>query len=91
MFLVDPYVRVLSTANVPPQRKEWWVSNVLKIAPLNALPREIFDLIMRLVDGPLSWEEAVEARQELMNERGALVNQENDRLEEVSVPSPNWY
>ncbi|KAL1965794.1 hypothetical protein VTN77DRAFT_5115 [Rasamsonia byssochlamydoides] len=60
MFLVDPYVRVLSTANVPPQRRDWWAVEVRKIPPFDTLPKELFDMIIGFVDGfPLSWEEAV--------------------------------
>ncbi|PYH93370.1 hypothetical protein BO71DRAFT_381653 [Aspergillus ellipticus CBS 707.79] len=83
MFLVDPYIRVLSTANVPPQRKDWWAEEVCKVPPFDRLPTEIFNMVMRYVEGfPMSWEEAVAARQSLMNERGALVEHINDGMED---------
>ncbi|PWY89170.1 hypothetical protein BO70DRAFT_359478 [Aspergillus heteromorphus CBS 117.55] len=28
MSLVGPYIHILSTANVPPQRKDWWADEV---------------------------------------------------------------
>ena len=84
MFLVDPYIPILSTANVPPQRKDWWAAEVRKVPPFSRLPREIFDMTMQYVaDFPLSWEDAVQARQDLMDERGALIEQLNDDMEEV--------
>ncbi|KAK2753241.1 hypothetical protein FQN54_007932 [Arachnomyces sp. PD_36] len=83
MFLVDPHIRIPSTANVPPQRKDWWASEVRKIRVFNALPWEIFDMIINFVHGqPMSWEDAIETRQELMNERGALEEKLNGVLEE---------
>ncbi|RAK95595.1 DUF4246 domain-containing protein [Aspergillus ibericus CBS 121593] len=83
MFLVDPHIPVLSTANVPPQRKDWWADEVRNVPPFNRLPREIFNMIMLHVTGfPLSWEDAVKARQDLMDERGALVEQINDDMED---------
>ena len=27
LFLVDPYIPVISTANVPPQQLDWWLAN----------------------------------------------------------------
>ncbi|RYP52187.1 hypothetical protein DL768_002629 [Monosporascus sp. mg162] len=39
MFLVDPHVRVTSTANVPPQRRDWWAEELRRSVPrLAALP-----------------------------------------------------
>lgn len=89
LFLVDPHIRILSTANVAPQRVDWWAEQVRALAPFNALPVEIFSMIVDLVGGqgqgvPISWEEAVATRQELMDQRGALVEYVNDDMEEVS-------
>jgi hypothetical protein len=28
LFLVDPNLRIISTANVPPQRKDWWADEL---------------------------------------------------------------
>lgn len=84
MFLVDPYIRILSTANVPPQRKDWWTEEVRKVPLLRSLPLELFNMIIDEVrDFPLSWEEAVEVREALMDERGALIDDANDAIEEV--------
>lgn len=81
MFLVDPYVPVLSTANVPPQRRDSWEIEVRKVPPFDILPREIFDMIVGFIDGfPLSLDEAVRVRQDLMDERGALVDELNKKM-----------
>ncbi|OGM51382.1 hypothetical protein ABOM_000381 [Aspergillus bombycis] len=83
MFLVDPYIRVLSTANVPPQRKDWWTEEVRKVPPFQGLPLELFNMIIDEVrDFPLSWDEAVGVREALMDERGALIDYTNDTVEE---------
>lgn len=91
LFLVDPHIRVLSTANIAPQRVDWWAEQVRALPPFNALPVEIFHMIVDLVgekgqEVPLSWEDALRTRQELMDQRGALVEQVNDDMEEVSLP-----
>ncbi|KAL7622746.1 hypothetical protein AAE478_006424 [Parahypoxylon ruwenzoriense] len=70
MFLVDPHTRVLSTGVVPPQRRDWWAPEVRKVRPFCSLPREVFDIIIEQVDGfPMSWDDALEARNMLMRER----------------------
>ena len=84
MFLVDPYIRVLSTANVPPQQREWWAEEVRKVERFSALPREIFEKIIKEVqDFPISWESALEIREKLMAERGAMTDEINEQMEEV--------
>lgn len=86
LFLVDPYVRVLSTANVPPQRKDWWAPEVRKIRPFDTLPLEVFDMIIEYVNEfPLSWEEATDIRAALMDERAVLVADINTTMEEVRI------
>ncbi|KAH8596102.1 hypothetical protein B0O99DRAFT_686151 [Bisporella sp. PMI_857] len=83
MFLVDPHVRVISTGNVPPQRRDWWAEEVRKVTHFEKLPQEVFDKIIEVVDDfPISWESAVEIRQSLMDERGALTDAFNTALEE---------
>lgn len=29
LWLVDPLTRIISTANVPPQRQDWWIESIL--------------------------------------------------------------
>ncbi|TEA18032.1 hypothetical protein C8034_v011241 [Colletotrichum sidae] len=65
LFLVDPAIPVISTANVPPQRKDWWQEEVGK----GKLPQEIANLIFDELDFPMDLETAKEMRLKLMDER----------------------
>lgn len=42
-FLVDPTIRVMSTAIVPPQQRDWWARLVRISKPFRDLPQELFD------------------------------------------------
>ncbi|KAF2269107.1 hypothetical protein CC78DRAFT_557965 [Lojkania enalia] len=76
MFLIDPHIPILSTANVPPQRKDWWAQEVRQVPKFAELPQELFEMIVDAVeDFPISWDEAERIRLELMDERG-LSNQD---------------
>jgi hypothetical protein len=83
LFLVDPFQRVISTANVPPQQREWWAEAVQGLeGKLDQLPPELRNQVMTDVgDFPISLEEAKVLRQELMDERKAFVENVNDLLE----------
>ncbi|KAI5274727.1 hypothetical protein E4T47_02222 [Aureobasidium subglaciale] len=79
LFLVDPFQRVISTANVPPQQKEWWAEAVQGLeGKLDVLPPELRHQVLTDVgDFPISLEEAKVVREELMNERRAFVKDVN--------------
>jgi hypothetical protein len=80
VFLVDPHLRVLSTSNVPPQRRDWWAEEVRKVGAFRRLSVEIFDQIIEEVDDfPISWEKACEAREALMAERGGVEQEMEER------------
>lgn len=83
LFLVDPFQRVISTANVPPQQREWWAEAVQGLEDkLDQLPPELRHQVMTDVgDFPISLEEAKAIRQELMDERRAFVEDVNDMYE----------
>lgn len=88
MFLVDPNRRVLSSANVPPQRKDWWSEHVHDTPALSRLPAELFTQVIDMVDSfPLSWENAVAIRADLMKERSAFTEQQESEINEVSFPT----
>ncbi|KAF2739548.1 hypothetical protein EJ04DRAFT_484494 [Polyplosphaeria fusca] len=83
MFLVDPHVPILSTANVPPQRKDWWAGEVRRLGRFAELPEELFEMIIQRVDDfPLSWPDAVQVREELMAERGKQDEEMNQAMEQ---------
>ncbi|RYP04211.1 hypothetical protein DL764_004601 [Monosporascus ibericus] len=84
MFLVDPHVRVVSTANVPPQRRDWWAEELRRSVPrLAALPSEIFNQIISEVEEPWGLEEARRIRRDLMDRRGAMNDEINDHMMEL--------
>ncbi|KAI0198684.1 hypothetical protein F4808DRAFT_254042 [Astrocystis sublimbata] len=51
LWLVDPHIRVISTANVPPQQQDWWMESVFgrtleaQQAALAKLPAELVRLL----------------------------------------------
>ncbi len=70
LFLVDPHQRIISTANVPCQQKEWWQHQINDIGPLGGIPLELIQQINLKTEGfPVSLEVAKEQRLELMEER----------------------
>lgn len=76
LFLVDPHIPILSTANVPPQQKEWWSEKIREDRSLSNLPPELAEQIVDEVSGiPMSLEEAKEIRLGLMEERKAFVDE----------------
>lgn len=82
LFLVDPNIKIISSANVPCQRKDWWRE---EIGPgfEEILPREVWDLVFEEVDGfPIGLEEAKEMRLQLMEERNAHAL---DLLEDLEI------
>ncbi|RXW17917.1 hypothetical protein EST38_g7937 [Candolleomyces aberdarensis] len=82
LFLVDPNVRVISTACVPPQQVDWWREAVTATRNssgstakgLDKLPVELKDSVFEAVDGfPITLKEAKEYREKLMEERKKFV------------------
>lgn len=84
LFLVDPFHRVISTANVPPQQREWWAEAVQGLdCKLDKLPPELRHQVMSEVeDFPIDLEEARKLREELMDERRAFVGDVNEMYEQ---------
>ncbi|KAF9461843.1 hypothetical protein BDZ94DRAFT_1283340 [Collybia nuda] len=73
IFLVDPHIRIISTANVPCQQKSWWVDAIKRGgSKLAKLPAEVQDMIYNEVDDPeflLNNGEAKNLRMKCMAER----------------------
>ncbi|KAJ7226606.1 hypothetical protein C8J57DRAFT_1389174 [Mycena rebaudengoi] len=69
LFLVDPHTRIISTANVPPQRGDWWAD-----------VREGDRDFVEGQDWPIGFEEANELREELMEERRAYAPAVEDAI-----------
>lgn len=86
LFLVDPVIPILSTANVPPQQKHWW-SRATRLdgsgPTTGRLPLELTRLVVDNADFVMSDEEAKEIRKELMKERTGLQRDFDGRLRRV--------
>ena len=70
-FLVDPSIRIRSTATVPPQCRQW-LDEVQRKVLDPIFPNEVTTKILEHMYG-LSYEEACERRERLMKERGKAV------------------
>lgn len=83
LFLVDPGIRIISTANVPSQRKDWWAEAVQQQGALPRLPQELQDHVFQDVDDfPISMDEAKALRLELMQERKTSFKVQNNVFHE---------
>ncbi|KAF8062261.1 hypothetical protein FPV67DRAFT_1672738 [Lyophyllum atratum] len=71
LFLVDPNIRIISTANVPCQQRDWWSDAIKKgDSTIPKLPVELQEEIFKNVeDFPIELQEAKELRLKLMQER----------------------
>lgn len=85
LFLVDPAVPIISTANVPPQQKDWWaastgLSSTSQAVTSSRLPAELRNLVIDNVEFPISVEDAKRTREELMSERSGLQEMKDSRF-----------
>ncbi|KAJ2696359.1 hypothetical protein FB645_006224 [Coemansia sp. IMI 203386] len=61
MYFIDPAVRIVSTAIVPPQQKDWWTKTVSSVpSRISKLPLEVQEMVLKHVDSPMSFERACE-------------------------------
>ena len=81
LFLVDPAVPVISTANVPPQQCHWW-TGAEHIRESGRLPPELTEMVLKNTDF-VDVQEAHALRKELMAERTVLQENATSRLMEV--------
>ncbi|WQF75433.1 hypothetical protein CDEST_00447 [Colletotrichum destructivum] len=72
LFLVDPAMPVISTANVPPQRRDWWKEGVAPDNRIGPLPAEVAEMVFDNMEFPIGLKRAKEIREELMSERKAI-------------------
>jgi hypothetical protein len=89
LFLVDPGIRIISTANVPPQQRDWWAEEVVKEfnkgkTGLGKLSTELKEKVFEAVDDfPVGIEEAKRIRLQLMEERSVFVVKHKDAFEQT--------
>lgn len=82
LFLVDPHIRVISSANVPCQQREWYEQEILGQRQFQTLPAEMQNrVISNVAEFPISIEEAKEIRLELMEERKVFVRRHDQKFE----------
>ncbi|PYI15988.1 hypothetical protein BO99DRAFT_294313, partial [Aspergillus violaceofuscus CBS 115571] len=75
LFLVDPNLQIISTANVPPQQADWFKETArARDEVLARLPTELQDMIKEYLGGDdlISENEAADLRVELMEEQSAV-------------------
>lgn len=86
LFLIDPNRRIISTANVPPQQRDWWRDAVAGTPghSFGKLPVELQRHICDFVEEfPISLDEAKEIRLELMEERKRFVVDQGTAFESL--------
>lgn len=83
LFLVDPKVTIISTANVPPQRLDWWTEHALGNTFIGNLPVEVRDLVTDRMGFPISERDAKEIRKQLMEERTVKQEMTTENLQKV--------
>lgn len=95
LFLVDPAIKIISTANVPPQQLQWWTNETgvgaaaSKLKPLDqqgvdrsgeqVLPPEVGAMIVNQMDFPIGETEAKKIREEFMAERKVVHETDDGR------------
>jgi len=85
LFLVDPGIRIIGTANVPPQQKAWWSEKVGGEGRLGELSEEVKEMVFEGVEEwPIGLEEAKMAREKLMEERSVFVGVHEEAFESTT-------
>ncbi|KAJ5705283.1 hypothetical protein N7536_000972 [Penicillium majusculum] len=79
-FLVDPNIRIISTANVPPQRLDW-IKEMPGEDVKEGLQKLALDNMKSKGDMPMSLEEALETRMEVLQEIGEFTRYQHVAFE----------
>ena len=80
---MHPHIRIILTANVAPQQREWWKDAVehgpLAEGPFAAQPLEMSKMVLESVEGvyPIGREEAATIARNVENERLGFVAEIN--------------
>lgn len=82
-FLVDPNLRIISSANVPPQREDWWIERRVALEKsLTVLPPGLRSMVHGEMDvTPITMDEAKNYRLDLMEERKTAAVEHNSDFE----------
>lgn len=79
LWLVDPHVRVISTANVPPQQQNWWMENTfdnITESQAEGIPPTVAELILERAPDHAGLQEALKSGQRLPQEIVKMVREE---------------
>lgn len=84
MHLIDPNRRMMSTAMVPCQQKDWWADEIRRQnAPIYRLPAEVWGKIVDAVEGyPIGMDEAESISREFKEERAEFQKKHTKAMEE---------
>jgi Protein of unknown function (DUF4246) len=85
LFLVDPNLHIISTASVPPQRRDWFLDQVVMNGGIGGLTGDLLASIVGTIDFPLSMEQAHAFRLELMEERKSFEISNSTALESIVI------
>ncbi|KAI8667366.1 hypothetical protein LRP88_00882 [Fusarium phalaenopsidis] len=72
LFLIDPVMPIISTANVPPQQQHWWSEKTIPGDRLGKLPPEVTEMVINNMGFPITLTDAKKIREELMAERSVI-------------------
>jgi Protein of unknown function (DUF4246) len=82
LFLVDPHIRIISTANVPCQQKAFWAEELRAQRTFPKFPNEVPKEVVDAVEGfPLDVDEAKALRLELTEEGKIIVHYHEQQFE----------
>ncbi|KAI5459022.1 hypothetical protein BGZ63DRAFT_270168 [Mariannaea sp. PMI_226] len=79
LWLVDPYTRIISTANVPPQQQSWWLERAfggLDESNADKVPQAIAELVLSKAPDHPGLEAAYQTGKKLPAELQAMVRNE---------------
>ena len=79
-YLIDPAIRILSTANIAPQQSHWLIQLLRSMSSFNILPPLVFNKTMNFIDFPMAINEAKQHREKLMEERETFIDENNTAL-----------
>jgi Protein of unknown function (DUF4246) len=85
LFLVDPNLHIISTASVPPQRRDWFLEQAGLDGGIGGLTEDLFERVLGTIDFPLSMEQAHAFRLELMEERKSFEISNSTALEYIVI------
>lgn len=86
LYLIDPNIRIISTANVPPQRLDWREEAQRYQNNIDKVPAKGDDFVLNRQEGfPFTMDEAREFRRKLKQERAAFATYQDVAFESNQV------